>query len=94
MRNTPVAERQQKKINVDQVISYLNHAFSKAAQTATMTKGFGSKNHKGTKLYKYQVEYCYLVNEIQRGPRYIVPKLITQANELIDKLANEAVDKS
>lgn len=91
-RKFPVAKEHQqqhqpKKINVDQVVTYLSHAFSKASQKAT--KAIGVKNHKGTKMYDYQVEFCHLVNEIQRGPQYIVPKLITEANELIESLSNE-----
>lgn len=83
-----MAERQnhQKKINTSQVVSYLNHAFGKAAQKANL----GAKNGKGTKLYEYQVEFSYLVDGISRGPTYIVPKLIAEANELVEKLASES----
>lgn len=77
--------RQQKKINVDQVVNYLNHAFSKAVQKS----GLDSKNTKGTKLYDYQVDFCHLINDIERGPQYIVPKKITDANELIARLEKE-----
>lgn len=82
-----MAERQnhQKKINTSQVVSYLNHAFGKAMQKS----GCGTKNTKGTKLYDYQVEFSYLVDGISRGPTYIVPKLIAEANELVEKLASE-----
>jgi hypothetical protein len=81
-----VAEKQQqKRINVDQVVSFLNHTFAKAMQKS----GVGNKNHKGTLLYNYQVEFAHLVNEIQRGPVYITPKLITEANDLIERLAND-----
>lgn len=84
-------QQPQKKINVEQVVGYLNHAFSKASQKANRV--IGSKNSKGTKMYRYQVEFCYLVDNIQRGPRYITPKLITEANELIAKLENETADE-
>ena len=72
-----------KKIDVNQVVSYLNHAFTNAI------RGRGSNNTKGTKLYEYQTEFCYLINEIQRGPSYIVPKIIQDANELIDTITQE-----
>lgn len=88
-----MAERhQQKKINVDQVVSYLNHAFGKAQQKAISSLG-SPKNQKGTILYEYQVDFCHLINDIERGPRYIVPKLITEANELIERLANEGASE-
>ena len=80
------SDRSEKKINIDQVVSYLNHAFSKAIQ------GLGNKNVKGTKLYDYQVEFCYTIDEITRGPKYIVPKVIAQANELIEKIASEVAE--
>jgi len=69
---------EEKKFNVGQVIRYLNHAFAKA------TRPFGSNNSKGTELHSLQVEFCYLIDNIEYGPKYIVPKLIANANELID----------
>ena len=85
-----MSERKQqpeRKIDTDQVISYLNYSFSKA------TAHLGSKNQKGTDLYGYQVEFCYLVDEIKRGPKYTIPKLISEANELIEKVASTAPQK-
>lgn len=67
----------QKEINTTQVVKYLNHAFAKAART------FGSRNGRGTDLYGFQVEFCYLIHDITNGPKYILPKAIAQANELI-----------
>lgn len=85
----------EKKINIEQVLNYLNHAFARASVKASSK--IGSKavrvNVNGkleaTTLYNYQVEFCYLVNEIQRGPGYITPKLIQDANDLISRLENE-----
>jgi hypothetical protein len=70
-----------KIINRDQVVKYLNHAFSRATQR------FGSKNVVGTELYNHQVNYCYLINEIKLGPSYMVPKIIAEANRLIDGIS-------
>ena len=67
-------------INIQQTINYLNYTFSKAVQK------LGNKNVKGTKLYKYQTEFCYIINDIQRGPTYMVPKKISEANDLIDEI--------
>lgn len=86
-----MSEKDQKKIDVEQVTTYLSRSFAMALQKATST--LGTKDiSRGTVLYDYQVEFCYLIDDIQRGPSYIVPKLITQANELIDQLA--AIEKS
>lgn len=76
------------RINIDQVVAYLNRAFSKA-QLIAIQNLKNVKNQKGTVLYEYQVEFSYLVDDIQRGPTYIAPKLIQKANELIEKLKSE-----
>ena len=69
-----------KEINRDQVVKYLNHAFAKAVQP------FGSKNVQGTDLHGFQVEFAYLIDGIQRSPSYIVSKIITEANRLIESI--------
>lgn len=73
-----------KKINVEKVVKYLSHTFSKAQQQAIVA--VGNKNSKGTALYEFQVEFAYLIDHIQRGPAYIAPKKISEANELIERL--------
>lgn len=80
---------EEKKINVEQVVTYLSHAFSRAQQKAS--QAIGNRNYKGTKLYHYQVDFCYLIDEIQRGPVYILPKVIQDANQLILSLERETV---
>ena len=68
-----------KSINVNQVVSYLNHTFAKTAEEA-----FGrAAAVKGTILYGFQVKHCYFVDEIQRGPTYMLPKVISNANDNI-----------
>lgn len=85
----------QQKINVDNVVRYLNHAFAKAMQKATSKIGNKALrtdvNGKisTTALYDYQINFCYLIDDIERGPRYIAPKKIQEANELIAKLDSE-----
>jgi len=69
-----------KKIDRDQVVNYLNHAFAKAIQP------LGNKNTKGTELYDHQVEFSYFIDSIQRSPTYIVSKIITDCNRLIDSI--------
>ena len=69
-----------KKIDRDQVVRYLNHAFAKAVEP------LGNKNTKGTELYGYQVEFSYMIDDIQRSPAYIVSKIITDCNKMIDDI--------
>jgi hypothetical protein len=78
---------EERKINTEQVISYLSHAFVRAAQKASQQ--ISNRNHKGTCLYRYQVEFCYMLDDIKRGPEYILPKVIQDANSLIMSLERE-----
>lgn len=86
----------QQKINVDKVVRYLSHAFAKAMSNATSKIGNKALRTKTkgkittTALYDYQVKFCYLIDDIQRGPSYIAPKKIQEANELITELESEA----
>lgn len=79
--------QEERKINTEQVVSYLSHAFMRAMQKSSHQ--IGNRNHKGTCLYRYQTEFCYLIDEIQRGPEYILPKVIQDANQLIVALERE-----
>jgi hypothetical protein len=79
-------EYKKKVVNTDQTIRFLNHAFGKAQAKAI--GGSGYKNTKGTQLYDYQVDFCYLIDDIQRGSKYIAPKKISEANNLIELVAN------
>src|SRR5271157_992718 len=83
---------EEKKINVEQVVTYLSHAFSRAQQKAAQV--IGNRNFKGSKLYDFQVDFCYLIDEIQRGPVYILPKVIQDANQLILALERVSVPSS
>lgn len=80
---------EEKKINVEQVVTYLSHAFARAQQKAVYA--IGNRNYKGSKLYDFQVNFCYLIDEIQRGPVYILPKVIQDANQLILELEKVSV---
>lgn len=83
-----VKKDEKKEINVEQVIAYLSNAFSKAS------RHLGShKNQKGTSLYDFQVELMYMLDDIKRGPKYIVPKRIAEANELIEHVSGFSEEK-
>ncbi len=68
------------KNSTGQTVRYLNSAFARAQRT------LGSDNRAGTKLYAAQVDFMYLLDMIQRGPSYLVPKAIAEANELIEQV--------
>lgn len=73
-----------KSIDINQVVSYLNYSFaSKIENVFPLTKPMRKGNEKQRALYQHQVDFCYMVDEIQRGPVYLVPKVISEANEFI-----------
>jgi hypothetical protein len=71
-----------KSINIKQVVSYLNHSFAKTAEEVFATRSAV----KGTPLYKFQVDHCYFIDSIQRGPVYMLPKIISDANDNISAM--------
>lgn len=77
----------EKRIDTERVVEYLNRAFANALYKAG--EKIGRDNSKGTALYGYQVDFCYLIDSIQRDAAYIVPKKIQEANALIEQLESE-----
>lgn len=80
---------EKKEINTKEVVKYLTRSFNRAVSNA----GLGNKAVRTingqvnpTELYLAQVEFCYLIDNIQRGPSYIAPKFIQYTNETIAKL--------
>ena len=72
-------------LNIPQIVDFLNHAFRQATQG--MGKATRSKDGVKNNLYQLQVDFSYMIDEIMRGPTYIVPKVVTDANALIAKAA-------
>lgn len=87
----------EKEVNLDDVIKYLSRAFSRAAVKAAIV--IGPRAHrfkerksglwKTTPMYDYQVDFCYLMDNILRAPRYVSTKSIHRVNELIAQLEAE-----
>ena len=75
-----VRQDTKKDIDRQQVVRYLTSTF------ARISSNLGPANHKGTPLYDAQVEFCYLMDDIQRGAPYIIPKAIQAANTFIDEM--------
>lgn len=53
------------------------------AEFREKSKPLGNNNVKGTKLHELQVEFAYLIDEIERGPVFAVPHVIFKAETLI-----------
>ena len=80
MKPTAPPRKPNKPIDTNHVCQHLTWLFNNAIS------GMGRDAVKGTDLYNYQVEFSHLINEIQRGPTYIVPKVIANCNEFINKI--------
>jgi hypothetical protein len=66
-------------------ISALNRTFREAADEFKQ-RGGGNSNVRGTTLHRYQVDFAYLIDEIQRGPRFFAVQNIVAVNDLIARL--------
>lgn len=82
-----------KDINIEQVTSYLNHAFSDATTHFNESAYKDPDTKQATRLYRYQVDFSHLINEIQNGPMYIVPMRIQECNDLIKQAENEPAEE-
>lgn len=71
-------------LDIKQIVDFLNHAFRQATQG--MGKATRSKDGVKSQMYVWQTEFSYMIDDITRGPTYIVPKIVTDCNELIAKL--------
>ncbi len=77
---------EKKEINTTEVVKYLTRSFNRAVNNSALgNKAVRIINGQvsPTELYKAQVEFCYLIDNIQRGPSYIAPKIIQDANDMI-----------
>lgn len=83
-----------KPINRSEVVKYLNRSFSVAVSAAMNESRIETratrKVEKGsavkTRLYEFQCDFSYLINDIEKSPEYIVPKTIQKANDLISEI--------
>lgn len=73
-----------RKIDTERAVKYLNHAFKHACEEKVQV--LGKNSTRGTDLYKYQVDYSYVINEIVVGPNYFASKYISEANAIIAEL--------
>jgi hypothetical protein len=80
-------------LDIDETVAFLNRSFSRTAQKAMKKNHWGNNvtRHSNTPLYTYQVDFMYLINDIQRGPIYIVPKLIQNTKDLIARMEVEGL---
>lgn len=72
------------KVDINRVGDFLSRRFREATDNLPRA----ANTPMGLNIaYKLQQEFCYRLDEIQRGPVYLAPKLIQQLNVWIGKLA-------
>jgi hypothetical protein len=72
-------------LDIKQIVDFLNHAFRQATQG--MGKATRSKDGSKSQMYIWQSEFSHMIDDIGRGPTYIVPKIVTDCNDLITKIS-------
>lgn len=77
--------RERSYIDIRQTVRQFRTVFQKAVEPLSKKQ----KAVKGTKLYELQVDFCYLIDSIQRGPRYQLHKAVAKCNEFIDGIVKE-----
>ena len=71
---------------IEDTVRFLNNAFRNVLKEKSDV--LGHDNSRGTKLHHYQTEFCYLINEIQRGYEFMFSKYVSDANKLIVEIKN------
>lgn len=74
--------------DLDRTISYLSSSFSRARETM-LSKAYSSRTDKHlilAELRDYERDFCYLVDDIQRGHLYLAPKRVSDVNVLIKQV--------
>ena len=83
-------KEEKREINTTEVVKYLSRSFNRAVFNSSLggTKAVRTINNRvdPTELYERQVDFAYMLDNIMRGPKYIAPKYIQEANELIANL--------
>ena len=71
-------QKYQNSYSLDSQVREINRRFGSAVEK------LGRDRSKGSKRYQMEVEFAYLLNEIQNSASYIIPMLLEQAREMID----------
>lgn len=74
----------ERTFNANRSILHLKKMFT--AATDHLEKPLRDRKGKTNDLYRYQVDFAYLIDEIQRGPLFAAKKAINDANGLIDDI--------
>ncbi len=78
------------KRTFEEEVTALKESMKRAVWQGMTT--FGFDNSAGTRLHFYQVEYCYLIDSIERDSRFVASKQIPKVRELISNLRRECAE--
>jgi soluble cytochrome b562 len=67
-------------------VEYLNRSFARIRKEY-MDKT-GEKPERTSSIKEYEEDFCYILNEVTRGPVYLAEKNISDAKELIRQMYN------
>jgi soluble cytochrome b562 len=72
-------------------VDYLNRSFARTRKEyidKTAEKPERNFNGKSSSIKEYEEDFCYIINEVTRGPVYLAEKNISDAKELIRQMYN------
>lgn len=69
---------------IEKTVQHLSRSF----RQATRGKGIGLKQGTDSQqqMYNWQVEFAYMIDDIQRGPVWNLPKKISDTNKFIQTI--------
>lgn len=74
--------------NVSDIRNTMERLSTSFARVFSATFGSQHLAVRGTDAYQFQVDFCYIMNELKRGPDALRQSYISEANELISKMKN------
>lgn len=83
-----MAEEVKKEKDVGQIIRYLTSTFGQATK-GQETAFRNTKTGVANRMYVWERDFAYLINELTLGPRCVIQKNIAECNNFIDMVMTE-----
>ena len=78
-----------READIPYILKTLNSMFASVTYGMGYSSREAAENTNSKRLYDWQVEYAYRVNEIAKSPNYIKPKLINSCVDYIKNVESE-----
>ena len=72
-------------------VDYLNRSFARTRKEYMDKTGEKPERNfigKSSSIKEYEEDFCYIINEVEKGPIYLAEKNISDAKELIRQMYN------